>query len=232
MEKLNVAVVGCGIVANDHLKAWNRIDVAQVAAVCDLDEKLAKNAAELYNVPKYYTSLALLFEENKIDIVDVCTPPQTHAAIGIQAMDAGCNVILEKPMTSTLEDAKKIVEHQKKTGLKVGVIHNWLFEPPVVEAKDIVNSGQLGEIFHVEVEALHTVNDQMTADPNHWSHRHPGGRFGEMIAHPLYLLRHFLGEVQITNLQVSKIGNLEWMKSDELIMSVTSDNKFGTAYVS
>jgi predicted dehydrogenase len=58
MEKLNVAVVGCGIVANDHLKAWNRIDVANVAAVCDLDEKLAKNAAELYNVPKYYTSLA------------------------------------------------------------------------------------------------------------------------------------------------------------------------------
>jgi predicted dehydrogenase len=147
-------------------------------------------------------------------------------------MDAGCNVILEKPMTSTLEDAEKIVEHQKKTGLKVGVIHNWLFEPPVVEAKHIVGKGQLGEIFHVEVEALHTVNDQMTADPNHWSHEHPGGRFGEMIAHPLYLLRHFLGEVQITNLQVSKIGELEWMKSDELIMSVMSDKKFGSAYVS
>ena len=232
MHDINVAIVGCGYVANGHLKAWSKIREAQVVAVSDLNESLAKSTADLWKVPRYYKSLSELMEWGKIDLVDICTPPQTHAALAIQAMKAGFNVLIEKPMTMTVKDAEQIVESRKSTGMKAGVIHNWLFDVPVLEAEYLVKKGYLGDVFNVEIEALNTKYDSMVMNEHHWSHRLQGGRFSEMLAHPIYLLRHFLGEVEICDLQVSKIGNYPWMSSDELCATFRVGNKLGRAYSS
>jgi predicted dehydrogenase len=232
MHDINVAIVGCGYVANGHLKAWSKVREAQVVAVSDLNESLAKSTADLWKVPRYYKSLSELIEWGKIDLVDICTPPQTHAALAIQAMKAGFNVLIEKPMTMTVKDAEQIVECRKSTGIKAGVIHNWLFDVPVLEADYLVKKGYLGDIFNVEIEALNTKYDSMVTNERHWSHRLQGGRFSEMLAHPIYLLRHFLGEVEICDLQVSKIGDYPWMRFDELCASFRVGNKLGRAYAS
>jgi predicted dehydrogenase len=232
MRDLNVAIVGCGFVANDHLKAWQKVRQARVAAVCDLSETLARNTAKLWKVPRYYTSLSELIEHSNIDVVDICTPPHTHANLAIQAMKAGFHVLLEKPMTMTAKDAEKIVKCQKTTGMKAGVIHNWLFEPPVVEATSLVEKGCLGEVFHAEVETLYPIDDLMIANRNHWCHKFPGGRFSEMLAHPIYLIRHFLGELKVGVVHASKFGEYDWMKSDELFVTFDVGKKLGNAYVS
>ena len=232
MHDINVAIVGCGYVANGHLKAWSKVREAQVVAVSDLNESLAKSTADLWRVPRYYKSLSELIEWGKIDLVDICTPPQTHAALAIQAMKAGFNVLIEKPMTMTVKDAEQIVESRKSTGMKAGVIHNWLFDVPVLEADYLVKKGYLGDIFNMEIEALNTKYDSMVTNERHWCHRLQGGRFSEMLAHPIYLLRHFLGEVEIRDLQVSKIGNYPWMRSDELCATFRVGNKLGRTYAS
>jgi len=232
MSEINVAVVGCGEVANSHFKAWNKVSSAKVVAVSDLNENLAKNAVEKWKIPRYYTSMTELLKLEKVDVVDLCTPPQTHAPLAIEVMNSGTNVIIEKPMTMTPEDAEKIVECQKRTGVKAGVIHNWLFESPIVQAKSIVESGQLGEVYNVEVEAISTKEDSMVANKDHWCHRLPGGRFSEMLAHPIYLVRHFLGEFEVDNVFVSKIGDYPWMVSDELVATFKVGNKFGRVYAS
>jgi len=232
MHDINVAILGCGYVANEHLKAWRKVREAQVVAVSDLNESLAKSTADLWKVPRYHKSLSELIEWGKIDLVDICTPPQTHAALAIQAMKAGFNVLIEKPMTMTVKDAEQIVESRKSIGIKAGVIHNWLFDVPVLEADYLVKKGYLGDVFNVEIEALNTKYDSMVANERHWSHRLQGGRFSEMLAHPIYLLRHFLGEVEICDLQVSKIGNYPWTKSDELCATFRAGNKLGRAYAS
>ena len=159
----------------------------RVVAVSDLNEAIAKSSAELWKIPHYHTSLSELIKGGKIDVVDICTPPQAHAALAVQAMEAGLNVLIEKPMTMTVEDAQEIVKCRKTTGVKAGVIHNWLFEPPVLEADSIVKKGYLGEVFNVDIETLCTRDDSMTADERHWSHSLPGGRFSEILAHPIYL---------------------------------------------
>ena len=123
MSEINVAVVGCGEVANSHFKAWKKVSSAKVVAVSDLNENLAKNAVEKWKIPRYYTSMTELLKFEKLDVVDLCTPPQTHAPLAIEVMNSGTNVIIEKPMTMTPEDAEKIVECQKRTGVKAGVIH-------------------------------------------------------------------------------------------------------------
>jgi len=232
MREINVAIVGCGFVANDHLKAWRRIGQARVVTVCDLNEAVARSTAKLWKIPQYYTSLPELIEHSNIDLIDICTPPQTHASLAVQAMKAGFHVLLEKPMTMTVKDAEKIVKCQKNAGMKAGVIHNWLFDPPVVDAMSLIKEGCLGEVFHVEVETLYPLDDSMAANRHHWCHKFPGGRFSEMLAHPIYLIRHFLGEVETNDVHVSKVGEYEWMPSDELLVTFKAGKKLGKAYVS
>lgn len=215
MDRLGVAVVGCGYVSNGHLKAWRKVPQAHVLAVSDIDQNLAQKTAETWKIPRYYTSYEKLLEQKDIRIIDICTPPQTHSSLAVQAMKSDFNVILEKPMTMTTKDAEEILQCYKTAKVKAGVIHNWLFEPPVLEATDYVREGRLGELFSVEIEALDTRNDSMAANRNHWCHKFAGGRFSEMLAHPVYLLRHYLGsEMRIGDVQVAKIGEYPWMKSD------------------
>jgi len=233
MRRLNVAVVGCGFVANDHLGAWSKTKYGKVLAVCDLNESLARNTAEIWRVHKYYTSFQQLIENDHLDVVDLCTPPQTHASLAVQAMNAGFHVLLEKPMTMTVEDAEEIVECQEKSGMKVGVIHNWLFEPPVIEASKAVEENRIGEVVNMNIEALSTRYDSMALNQNHWCHKLQGGRFSEMLAHPIYLCRHFLrGEIELCDVNVSKVGEYPWMRSDELCATFKVGDKLGRVYAS
>jgi predicted dehydrogenase len=230
MKKIDLAVVGCGFVSNSHLKAWKKLDNAEIVAVSDLNEASAKNTARLWNIPHYFSSLSQIIENVHVDLVDICTPPQSHASLAVQAMEAGSHILLEKPMTMTVEDARKIVACQKITGMKAGVMHNELFEPPVLRASDLVRKGYLGDIITVEVETLCTRQDSMAANEHHWCHSLPGGRFSEMLAHPIYLISHFLGEVKVEDVQVSKYGEYGWMRSDELCAVFRAGNRLGRTY--
>jgi predicted dehydrogenase len=233
MVELNVGVVGCGEVANGHINAWKKVNKAKLLAVSDINLELAKNMAGKWGIPKSFASLTQMLNSTDISVVDVCTPPHTHKAIAVEAMEKGVNVVLEKPMTMTTEDGEAIVEVQKKQGVKAGVIHNWLFETPIINATSLMKRGGLGELLSVEVEAVNTKFDFMTSHKEHWSHKSSGGRFGEMLAHPIYLIRHFLGgEITIENIQVAKLGEYPWMKSDELTALFRVGRKVGRAYAS
>lgn len=233
MCKIDVALVGCGFVANDHLDAWKKLHQARVVAVCDLNEIMARNTAKQWKIHAYYTSPSEMIDHPDIDLIDICTPPQTHASLAVQAMKAGFHVLLEKPMAMTVKDAEEIVKCQETTGVKSGVIHNWLFDPPILESSAFVKKGCLGEVINADVEVLCTKDDSMSANEHHWCHSLPGGRFSEMLAHPIYLIRHFLGEVEkVGDVLVSKNGDYPWMISDELCATFETGNKLGRVYVS
>jgi len=231
MREINVGIVGCGFIAHGHLKAWKRVPQANIVAVSDLNESLAKYTAKAWNIPHYYGTLSEMLEQDGINVIDVCTPPQVHMSLAVEAMEKGVDVLIEKPMTITVEDAKKIVDCQRKTKVNAGVIHNWLFDAPVLEARSLIKKGFMGEVINVEIEALNTKDDSMTMDKHHWCHKLPGGRFSEMLAHPIYLTRHFLeGEIEVVDVQVSKVGGYPWMKSDELCAIFKVGSKLGRVY--
>jgi predicted dehydrogenase len=233
MNELNVGVVGCGEVANGHMRAWRRVKEAKISAVLDINASLAKKMAAKWRIPKYFTSLSEMMEKLPVNVIDICTPPSTHMPIAVEAMENEVNVVMEKPMTMTMRDAEAIVEAQKKSGVTAGVIHNWLFENTITKATSLIKEGQLGDILSVEIEAINTKDDFMASHENHWSHKYPGGRFGEMLAHPIYLIRHFLeGEETLEDIQVAKFGDYPWMKSDELTALFKVGKKVGRAYAS
>lgn len=233
METINVCLVGCGAVTKGHLQAFQKIPNTRVTSIVDINERQAERVAKEWKVPKLFTTLSDALSQDDIDVVDIATPPQIHASQAVEAMEQGKSVIIEKPMTTTLEDAQKILDCYHKTGSKASVIHNWLFDQPTLAAKSMVAEGRIGEIFNVEVEAMQTLEDEMACNKNHWVHKLHGGRFSEMLAHPIYLVREFLGnETKIENVYSSKIGEYPWLKSDELTGTFSADGKIGRMYAS
>lgn len=231
-EKLRVCLVGCGHIAHQHLVAWNKIDEARVIATCDINKKAAKSLAERWGISQQYTLLSEAIQQEDISIVDICTPPQTHRSLAVQALESGCHVLLEKPMTMTTKEADDIIHSQKVSGMRLGVIHNWLFEPTVLKIRSILRGGGIGNIWGAQIKVLSTNIDSMITNKDHWCHKLPGGRFGEMLAHPIYLLRDFLGPIKVENLSVAKMGPHPWVPWDELHIVFKCGNKLGTTYAS
>ncbi len=233
MTKIKVGIVGCGPVADGHLSGWRKVQGSQIVAVADVNESVAKRTAETWKIPSFYPSLTQLLSHEKVDVIDICTPPQVHATLAVEAMKADADVLIEKPMTITTKDADAILQCKKATGKTVGVIHNWLFDRSVLDAKALVEKGALGEIMSIEVEALAPPSDSMAANERHWSHTLTGGRFSEMLVHPIYLVRHFIGrDIIPVDIQVTKLGPYPWMRSDELCAFFKSGQKLGRVYAS
>lgn len=175
-KRLSVAIVGCGYVANEHAIAWRRVKGVELAACCDVNEEAAKSFSRKYGIPKFYVDFEELLNEERPSIVDICTSPQTHKPLAVRAMKLGCHVLLEKPIAMSARDAEEIMLVWKRSGVMLCVVHNWPFQPVVLEVRRMVEGGRLSKIVGVQVEALHTGNDPMTSNPNHWSHRILGGR--------------------------------------------------------
>jgi predicted dehydrogenase len=230
---IDVAVIGCGWVARaEHLRCLHKIDNVHVAAVCDLNEQLARETAMAWNIPAYYTDPAEMLRQCSVSIVDICTPPQTHARLAIQALESGCHVLLEKPMAITTKDAKKIMSSYKKSGMKLSIIHNWLFAPSMIKALSLIRKGSLGQLIGADMRILETNKDHMLSSRDHWCHSLPGGRFGEMLAHPIYVLQAILGELKVKSVSAAKISDYPWVSADELHVLFGARNAFGKIYAS
>ncbi len=205
--------------------------MTQVSAVCDLNEKLAKKFSKIWGIPNYYTSFSELLKQEDVDLIDICTPPQVHKILAIQAMESNCHVLVEKPLTMTVKEADEIIACQKRSGVRLGVIHNFLFSPTVQRAHSIVEKGDVGDIASVEVEAFST-GKLMASNEKHWVHALPGGRMGEILPHPIYLIQEFIGNLEVVNVSISKVGKYAWMPCDELSAIFKAGKKLGVAHIS
>ncbi|MBA7494790.1 Inositol 2-dehydrogenase/D-chiro-inositol 3-dehydrogenase [subsurface metagenome] len=230
---LQVGIIGCGRIANQiHIPIWRRIKNVEIAAVCDKNEEMAKKTMNRLKIRRSFTELSNMLDDVDIDIIDNCTPVALHASIAIQAMNYGCHVLVEKPMALRSEEADKLIQVSNKRRVKLGIIHNTLFNPAVVKAKRLIHEGRIGEIIGIDVKYVKGMDDDWILNKNHWSHKLPGGIFGEILAHPIYLERAFLGDLNVVEVHIRKLGNLQWLKSDELRVIVDGRKGIGTITLS
>jgi len=229
---MNVAIVGCGWIAQEHLKIWRKLSGISVIAVCDLNEKAAIRTARAWKIPNYYTDLEKMLNLHEVAIVDICTPPQTHHNLIVKALELSCNVLVEKPMAISSKEAEEVIIAQRKSGKKVGVIHNWLFEPVMIKALSMKRNGRLGQILSAHVHVLQTRKDPMLATKTHWCHSLPGGRFGEVLPHPTYILQSLIGHLVVKSVMARKVGSYSWVPYDELHVTLEGEEGFGSIYLS
>src|SRR5512146_486825 len=108
---LKVAIVGCGKIADGHIEEIQKMkETARVVAVCDLERLMAEQIAVRYGISAPYDDLDELLARERPDVVHVTTPPASHLALAKKAIDAGAHVYVEKPLTPSFADSKRLVE--------------------------------------------------------------------------------------------------------------------------
>ena len=146
MEKVfRFGIVGCGVISATHAKCIAELPNAELVAVCDIVEEKARRLAAEYSV-EVYVDYQRMLERSDIDIVTVLTPSGLHAKIAIDAARAGKHVIVEKPMDVTLAQADAMIEAASSAGVKLCVISQHRFDPPVVALKEAIHSNKLGQL--------------------------------------------------------------------------------------
>ena len=97
-------------------------------------------------------------------------------------------------------EAEKIIDLKNKFGVKLTVVHNWLFSHIMKRTFSLLKGKEVGELLGFTMDIIHTKDDSMSANPSHWSHSMKAGRFGENLPHPIYMTRAILGEVKVIDI--------------------------------
>jgi predicted dehydrogenase len=233
-EKYNVAIIGCGIIAQTHLQALKGTNNLRVVAVCDTDKNKATAISKEWKIDHYYTDLSKMISDENISILSILTPPPSHASIAVEAIKHGINVLVEKPLTTTTKEADPIIGALRGSSTKMTVVYHFLFSKAMLEALSLIRAQGVGEVLGADMKMINDPRmDPMTSDPNHWSHKLFGGRLGEMLPHPVYVMQSILGnQLDTKKIFVSKRGNLPWIPYDELHVILESEKGLGALYVS
>ncbi|MBS7657627.1 MAG: Gfo/Idh/MocA family oxidoreductase [Candidatus Bathyarchaeia archaeon] len=145
MKKLKVIVVGGGFWGKNQLRVLSEMKKVKLVGICDIEESKAKMLGEKYNIP-WFTDLDEALNKLDFDAATICTPTITHAEIAKKILANGKHVLIEKPMTSTIEEGKELITlaEKNKVFLTVGFIER--FNPAIKQLKKIIKAGKLGRI--------------------------------------------------------------------------------------
>jgi len=196
---LKIAIVGCGKIADGHVEEIAKMrELAEVVGVCDLEPLMAEQLATRYRLPRHGSDYARMLAEVRPDVVHITTPPSSHLPLALQAIDAGCHVYVEKPFTLSHADSKQLVERAEAAKKKLCVGYTYLFDPPAIEMRDLLRSGTLGDVVHVESFFGYNLDGPfgkaILGDPEHWVLKLRGQLFHNNIDHLLNKALDFLGE--------------------------------------
>lgn len=197
MTRLRATIIGAGLIAaKKHIPAFLRQKGrVELVALCDLNHEATKKVANAFGIPKVYTEISEMLLKEKPELVDICTPPRSHAAIAGQAINAGAHVLIEKPMAITVEECDQIICVSKENGVKVCVGHSDLFYPPFLRARELVSQGAIGDFMGMDI-FLSTPTDYMTSKDDHWANKLPGGVIGETGPHAVYMTLAFISPIR------------------------------------
>ena len=201
---LRVAVLGLGNIGKTHTNVYSANENAELVAVCDMIEDRLFPVAQQYGV-KAYRDLDELLENEELDAISVCTAgPENgghHFAPAMKCLDAGKHVLVEKPLSNNIEEARTMVRHARERGLLLGVNLNHRFTPAAERAKQLQSDGSLGELLYINmVLRIHNPNDSSP-----WFHMralHP---------HSIDVMRYFGGPITRVQAFMHKApGRVNW----------------------
>ena len=161
-KEIRIGLIGCGFMGRTHSNGYNRVPNffpeleyrPVLKAVCSRSKDKVSAFAEQWGYESFETDWKKLIARDDIDAVDICAPNDMHAEIAIAAAEAGKMVLTEKPLSRTLAEGIRMVEAVEKAGVKNSVWYNYRRVPAVSLAKQIIDSGKLGKIFHYRANFL------------------------------------------------------------------------------
>ncbi len=228
-KKLRFGIVGVGGIGHGHVDGVWECELSELVAICDPMGEDAKNFKD-YSHCKWPENLAVFtdfdeFIEYDMDAIIISSPDVTHCPYTVKALEKGIHVMCEKPLTPTNEEAAKIVEAEKKSSARAFVGQICRFTPAFVKAKELIDSGALGEVFCIESQYRHNCHENLPRDDWRIVDPRPATACGG--CHAIDIVRYLTGDKVPT--EVFAFGNRfcrkDWVVEDcsETVMKFPGD---------
>ncbi len=201
MKTIKTALIGTGFMGRTHAEAIRRVGNVEIAAVASITAEMARDFANLYGIPRATGDYKEILADKEISAVHVLTPNALHYPVAKAALEAGKNVVCEKPLTISVEEAKDLVAIAARTNLANCVEHNLRYYPVVQQIRRMIAHGDLGEIIIVQG----TYSQDWLLYDTDWNWRidskenGPLRAMGDIGSHWMDLIQHVTG-LKITEL--------------------------------
>ncbi len=201
---LRFGLIGCGFWAQTQLHAWQEIEGVELVATCDTDPAKAEQTAREFGPARWYEDAAeMLSKEEVLDFVDIVTTPPSHRPLVELAAGHGLNVICQKPMAWTMEDAQAMVAACQEAGVTFMVHENWRWQSPLRELKRLLEEDTIGPPFFGRI-SFRSDFDPFAGQA--WLRETPRFVIIESGIHQLDVARFLFGEAQALFCQTSRIN--------------------------
>src|ERR1044071_2222679 len=150
MNPTTIGVIGCGYWGPNLLRNFAENEAARLSWMCDLDTKRLETLGRRYPSARTTTDCAQLFKDPQLAAVAIATPVNTHFNFARQALEAGKHVLIEKPFTASVAEAEELIELAEREGLTLMVDHTFIYTGAVRKIKEVVKSGELGELLYFD----------------------------------------------------------------------------------
>jgi predicted dehydrogenase len=144
MDKLKVGIIGTGFSANSHLEAIRRLHDVEVVAIAASTNEKAKEIAQRFGIPKYYSDPSELISDSEVEVVHNCTPNYLHFPINREVLLAGKHLLSEKPLAMNSEESQELLNLAQKQNVVAGICFNYRFYPLVAQAREYIKNGDYG----------------------------------------------------------------------------------------
>ena len=170
MDKVRMAIVGCGRISNMNVPGYLQDPNCHVYAICDpLTDRASDQARKWRIEPRIYPSFDQVLNDPNIDAIELLTPIYMHADQVVAALEAGKHVSCQKPMCNTVAEADRIIAAAEKANTYYRVTENFFFYPPIEKAKELIDEGAIGEPSLVRIHTTRggsVVNSHLPPDDN------------------------------------------------------------------
>jgi len=215
MEKVKIAMIGAGNIANTHLASYAKLPNVEIYAACDINESRLNETCDKFGIERRYTDLdKMLSELPELDAADVCVWNCSHASCSIKALDAGLHVLCEKPMAYSAKEAEEMKAAAERNGklLMIGFVLRFSDDAKI--AMDFIEKGYLGDIYYAKAQYV-----RRHGNPGGWfadKARSGGGPIIDLGVHVIDLTRYLMGNpkpVSVYAVAGDKLGNRAYLKN-------------------
>lgn len=155
LDRVRAGFIGAGRISDLHALEYQANPDAEIVAIADISRDLAEARARAWGFPnaRIYTDYRALLDDDNVNAVDILLPHHLHCEAALAAMDAGKHVSLQKVMTTTVADADRLVERAKTARGVFRVFENFIFYPPVMKAKELIEQGAIGTPMSIRIKS-------------------------------------------------------------------------------
>jgi UDP-N-acetyl-2-amino-2-deoxyglucuronate dehydrogenase len=196
MKTVKIGLIGCGRISKNHFDAVSQIPEAEFVAVCDLVEEKMQAVAENYGIKNLYNNYQDMLENEKLDLVSICTPSGLHPQMGIDVANHKINVLTEKPMATNIESADALIRACDQNKVKLFVVKQNRLNATMQLLKRAIDKGRFGRIYLAESNVFWQ-RPQSYYDAEKWrgTWEFDGGAFMNQASHYVDALYWLLGNV-------------------------------------